>query len=86
MESCQRVARDLNPDLLPSNLMLGGVPIAPSEIANTFAGYFSDKIRLNVSKATINANGLYDGKCNQITLSTSIAAEEQAGQTYFTLT
>ena len=32
-----RVARELNPDMLPSNFTLGGVPIAPSEIANTFA-------------------------------------------------
>ena len=45
-----RVARDLNPDEIPTNLNLGGVPDVSSEIANTFAKHFSEKMKLNVAK------------------------------------
>ena len=48
------------------NLTLVGVPVGPAKVANTFAKHFSDKIRLNVGKTMVNANGVYNGKCKLI--------------------
>ena len=48
---------------LARDLTLGRVPVVRSEIANTFAKHFSEKIKLNVSKAVFNANGVYNGRC-----------------------
>ena len=36
-----------------------GVPVPPGELV---AKYFSEKIKLNVSKAKVNLNGVYNGK------------------------
>ena len=44
------VARNLNVDSLPKNLSLGGRPIAKNDIANSFAGYFNQKVISNNSK------------------------------------
>ena len=43
-----------------------GVPVAQSDIANTFARHFSDKIKLNHRKAMVDLNGVYNGKCKLI--------------------
>ena len=58
-----RVAKNLNPNDLPSNLTLGGGPVAPGDIANSFARHFSDKIKMNVNKTNVNMNTVYNGKC-----------------------
>ena len=38
-----RVARDLNPEEIPTDLTLEGVPVPPGEVANSFAKHFSEK-------------------------------------------
>ena len=57
------VAKDLNPDAIPSNLTLRGASVDPSEVACAFAKHFAEKIKSNVSKTLVNVNGVYNGKC-----------------------
>ena len=57
------MARDLNPDTIPSNLTLGGIGVSPGSAAGAFAAHFSEKVKSNVSKAKIDADGVYNGKC-----------------------
>ena len=58
-----KLAKNLVTNELPTDLTLGGVPVAGSDIANSFAKHFSEKIKLNVSKTNVNVNGVYNGKC-----------------------
>ena len=57
------MAKDLNPETIPTNLTLGGVKIDPLGISGAFAKHFSEKIRVNVSKTKVNVGGVYNGKC-----------------------
>ena len=41
-----KVARGLNPDEIPSDLTLGGVPVATNDVAGSFARHFADKIKI----------------------------------------
>ena len=65
-----KLAKNLVTNELPSNLTLGGIPVAGCDVANSFAKHFSDKIKLNVSKTSINQNGVYNGKCKEYQTST----------------
>ena len=56
-----RAAKDQNHEKIPSNLTLNGVSIGTSSIASSFARHFADKIKLNVAKAQIDVNGVYNG-------------------------
>ena len=58
-----KLAKNLVTNELPSDLTLGGVPVAGCDVANSFAKHFNDKIKFNVSKTSINLNGIYNGKC-----------------------
>ena len=60
------VAKDLNPDNIPSNLTLGGVKVNPIGVAGAFAEHFNEKIKLNVSKTRVDVGGVYNGKCKLI--------------------
>ena len=46
---------------IPTNLTLGGVTVAPCDVANSFAGHISSKINLFVKKTIIKQN-VYNGK------------------------
>ena len=35
-------------------------------VAGAFATHFSEKIKLNVARARVNANGVYNGKCKML--------------------
>ena len=56
------VAKDLNPDTIPSKFTLGGVEVNPRGVAGAFAGHFNEKIRLNVSRTKVDVCGVYNGK------------------------
>ena len=60
-----KMAKNLNVDSLPKNLTLGGKPVAGTDIANSFAGYFNHKVISNVEKTKVNPN-VYNGKCKII--------------------
>ena len=61
-----RFAKCLNTDTIPNELTLGGLPVAPGQAASSFAGYFSNKVRENVSKNVIDPDNVYNGKCKLI--------------------
>ena len=50
---------------IPKNLTLNGVPVIESNIANTFAIFFSDKVQSIKDSLAINRN-VYNGKCKLI--------------------
>ena len=60
-----KVAKDLSPVGIPSNLMVGGVPVLGSTFANSFATYFHDKVELNSRKAKVSTT-VHNGKCQLI--------------------
>ena len=60
------VAKDVNPNAIPTNLIVGGVNVDPKGIAGAFGNYFSNKIEANVSKSCVDVNGVYNGKCKII--------------------
>ena len=60
------LAKDLNSDAIPSDLTLDGVKVEPTDVAGAFARHFSQKVNSNVSKARVNAGGVYNGKCKLI--------------------
>ena len=41
-----------------------GVPV--TDVANSFAKHFHDKILLNVNKTNVNVDAVYNGKCKLI--------------------
>ena len=55
-----KLAKNLTYNELPSNLTLGGKPVAGCDVANSFAKHFNEKIKLNVSKTRVDANGVYE--------------------------
>ena len=57
-----RASRDLNVGGIPTNLTIGGIHVPPKDIAGAFATHFHDKIKLNVTKAKVNLDVLYNGK------------------------
>ena len=63
------MAKDLNPDTIPTNLTLGGMKVNPFEIAGAFAKHFSDKVRLNVARTRVDTAAVYNGKCKLMVLS-----------------
>ena len=48
-----KLAKNLVANELPSDLTLGRAPVAPGDVANSFARHFSEKIKLNVSKTSL---------------------------------
>ena len=57
-----KLAKNLTTNDLPSNLTLGGRPVAGCDVANSFAKHFYQKIKLNVNKTKIDSNAVYNGK------------------------
>ena len=51
-----KIAKNLNCERIPSNLTLGGIPVAAGQIAESFGVFFSDKVIENASKTMINPN------------------------------
>ena len=70
-----RMVKDLNPNTISSNLTVGGLNVDPRGIAGAFASYFSTKIKTNVSRARVDANGVYNGKCKLIVQNRHIMTE-----------
>jgi hypothetical protein len=70
-----RVAKNLNPNDLPSDLTSGGSPVAPGDFANSFARHFSDKIKMNVNKTNVNMNAVYNGKCELLVQNMNFMSE-----------
>ena len=56
-----KIAKNLNCDSTPSNVTLGGVPIATHNIANAFATFFNEKIKSHVANTSVCPN-VYNGK------------------------
>ena len=56
-----KLAKNINVESIPSNLTLGGLPIAAHEIPNAFANFFNDKITAHVNNVTVSRN-VYNGK------------------------
>ena len=61
-----KLAKDLCPPDIPLNLTLNGNPVAEGDTAACFANFFYEKVQSNVAKATLDANGVYNGKCHLI--------------------
>ena len=61
-----KIAKNINSDAIPSNLTVGGLPIAAGQAANSFALYFSKKVNENVQKTNVDINNVYNGKCKLI--------------------
>ena len=61
-----RAAKDINQEGIPKDLTLAGVRVPVSEIANSFAAHFHDKIKLNVMRTRIRADTVYNRKCKLI--------------------
>ena len=57
-----KIAKNINSDAIPSNLTVGGLPIAAGQAANSFALYFSKKVNENVQKTNVDINNVYNGK------------------------
>ena len=57
-----KLAKNLVTNELPTDLTLGGVPVAGGDVANSFAKHFSGKVRLNLSKTNVNVDVVYNGK------------------------
>ena len=56
-----KVAKNLVQEEVPCNLTLGGLAVAPNDIANSFAKHFSRKIISLVTSSKID-NAVYNGK------------------------
>ena len=61
-----KVAKNLTVEDIPTNLTLGGIPIATGTAPDSFAQHFHDKVRINVAKTKVNINTVYNGKCKII--------------------
>ena len=61
-----KLAKNIVTSELPSNLTVGGAPVPVGGAANSFANYFSEKIRTNSSKTKVDFEGVYNGKCKLI--------------------
>ena len=61
-----KVAKNKCPVDIPLNLTLGGVPVAPGDVAGSFDKFFSDKVKVKVTNAKVNASGVFNGKCKLI--------------------
>ena len=44
------------PDTVPEKMTLNDIPIAPGNTAESFAGYFSKKIKLTSNKCELDVN------------------------------
>ena len=60
-----RLARDLNPDSIPMDLKVRGIPIPHGLRAESFAKHFIDKVNMNANKTKVDQN-VYNGKNNLI--------------------
>jgi hypothetical protein len=49
---------------IPLNLTLDGNPIGEGDTATCFAKKICEKVQSNVARATLDANGVYNGKCH----------------------
>ena len=56
-----KIAKNVNQDIIPQNLTLGGIPVAAHDVPNAFAGFFSNKITTHVNKTSISVT-VYNGK------------------------
>ena len=59
-----KLAKNLCPPDIPLNLTLNGNKIGEGDIATCFAKFFCEKVQSNVARATLDANGVYNGKCH----------------------
>ena len=51
---------------IPSNLTVGGIPIAAGRAADSFAEHFHEKVKLNVAKTKVVVNNeLGDVNCTR---------------------
>ena len=57
-----KIAKNLTVEDIPTNLTLGGIPIAAGRAPDSFAKHFHDKVRLNVAKSKVDINNVYNGK------------------------
>ena len=69
------VAKDLNSEAIPANLTLGGASVDPLQVASAFAKHFAEKIKSNVNKTHVNANGVYNGKNKLMVLNRNFMKE-----------
>ena len=60
-----KIAKNLCPTDIPQNMLLGGVPVRPGGIADSFASYFHEKVKINSKKAKV-VNSVYNGTCKLI--------------------
>ena len=55
------IVKDLNPEAIPGDLTVGGIPIPPGNRAESFAKFLIEKIKLNAEKTVVDVN-VYNGK------------------------
>ena len=72
-------AKNVVHDEIPSNLTLGGIPVACGNVANSFAKHFSSKVKQFVTSAKVDSN-VYNGKnklivCNRNFMTSSDVKE-----------
>ena len=80
-----KLAKNLTTNDLPSNLTLGGNPVAGCNVANSFAKHFNDKIKLNASKIKVDPNGVYNGKCKLIVQNRNFMQKSDISECIFDL-
>ena len=55
------LAKDINPNLIPSMMQVNGHPINPIELSETFACFFDEKVKSIVESCKVG-NDVYNGK------------------------
>ena len=71
-----KIAKNLTAGDIPSNLTLGGIPIADGRAADSFAKHFHEKVKLNVAKTKVVVNNVYNGKCKLIVQNRNFMTEK----------
>ena len=51
-----KVAKNLSPQEIPSNLILGGIAVAAGSFANSFATHFHNKVAANTAQAKVKGD------------------------------
>ena len=57
-----KMAKNLNCDSIPTNMTLGGVPLAANMIAGSFGTFFANKVDAVVNRSSIKPDQVYNGK------------------------
>ena len=55
------LAKDINPNQIPSMMQVNGHPIHPAELSETFACFFDEKVKSIVESGKVD-NDVYNGK------------------------